>query len=83
MTDVYDRLSSIVAEEVGASDLAIGPDTELEDIPGWDSVALAGVLLAIETEFDVTAGRAQVQALVRGADLARLCGPGMDGPGAG
>ena len=75
MTDIYARLSHIVAGEIGADGVAIGPETELDDLPGWDSVALAGVLLAIESEFEVGVTRQQIQHMSTGADLARLCAP--------
>jgi acyl carrier protein len=73
MGGVYEELTAIVGDELGSPPQPIGPDTLLDDIPGWDSVTLAGVLLAIESRFGVAAGRQQLDGVATGADLARLC----------
>ncbi len=76
MDDTYRRLSQIVGAELGTEPVELQPDTVLDDLPGWDSVALAGVLLAVEEQFNVNAVRRDVGVLATGADLARLCHPG-------
>ena len=73
MSSTYERLSTLVGEELGRAGVQITPETELDDLPGWDSVALAGVLLAIETEFGVPVARSAADGVLTGADLARLC----------
>lgn len=73
MKDVYEILSEIVGSELGAAIAPIGPETQLDDIAGWDSVTLAGVMLAIEARFGVAASRRRVDQISTGADLARLC----------
>lgn len=77
MSEVYAVLSKIVGDELGADAIPIGPDTELDDIAGWDSVTLAGVLIALEGRFGVPISRENIDRIATGADLARICqGPG-------
>jgi len=73
MSDVYEILGGIIGDELGVAPVSLGPDTLLADIPGWDSAALAGVLLGIEDQFGVVANREQIDGLNSGADLAGLC----------
>ena len=75
MDDIYRKLTEIMRNELGIDDLELQPDTVLDDLPGWDSVTLAGVLLAVEDQFHVNAVRRDAGILVTGADLARLCQP--------
>jgi acyl carrier protein len=74
MSDVYETLSELIAEELGMPVRTLTPETELDQIPGWDSATFAGVLLGIETSFGVRATRQQISNIKYGADLAALCG---------
>ena len=73
MTNLYEQLGRIIGDELGTAPVPLTPETLLDDIPGWDSVTIAGVLLGIEETFDVVATRKLLARLVTGADLARLC----------
>jgi acyl carrier protein len=73
MTNLYEQLGRIIGDELGTEPVALTPETKLDDIPGWDSVTIAGVLLGIEETFGVVATRSVLSRLVTGADLARLC----------
>jgi acyl carrier protein len=73
MSDIYASLSALIAEELGIPIPKLRPETELDQIPGWDSATFAGVLLGIETSFGVTATRQQISNVRYGADLAALC----------
>jgi acyl carrier protein len=75
MSDVYGQLAEIIGQELSTPPPSIGADTVLDDLPGWDSVTVAGVLLAIEEQFGVMTGRREIDQLRTGADLARLCTP--------
>ena len=73
MSDVYSQLAAIIGQELSSPPPPLGPDTVLDDIPGWDSVTVAGVLLAIEDQFGTVTSRREVDGLQTGADLAKLC----------
>lgn len=75
MSELYATLGALIGEELATPPVPLAPGTQLDDIPGWDSVALAGVVLAIETRYGVAVSRAQVDGIHTGADLAALCGP--------
>ncbi len=75
MSDVYSQLAAAIGAELDCPPPPLGPDTVLDDIPGWDSVTVAGVLLAIEEMFGTVATRREIDDLRTGADLARLCEP--------
>jgi acyl carrier protein len=65
-------LAAIIGGELGIAPPALDADSELADLPGWDSVALAGVLVALEARFGVAVGRAEIDAIETAGDLARL-----------
>jgi len=70
--ETYRLLTEIIKRELQTEIEPLRPDTVLDDLPGWDSVALAGVLLAIEEQFHVNAVRRDV-VVVTGEELALLC----------
>jgi acyl carrier protein len=73
MTGLYTTLGEILGDELDTAPVQLTADTELADIPGWDSAALAGVILGIETAFSVTIHAGQIRDINTAADLARLC----------
>jgi acyl carrier protein len=73
MSDLYQTLATIIGTELDCPPPALTPDSQLEDLPGWDSVALAGVLVGLETRFGVAIGRTEINAIETAGDLARLC----------
>ena len=73
MIDIYKALSEILADELNQASAPLTEHTELDDLPGWDSAALAGVILSIESHFGVSITRKQLDSIVTVADLARLC----------
>lgn len=74
MTAIYQTLGEILGEELGCAPVPLTAQTELDDLPGWDSATLAGVILSIESAFGVSVTREQLGPIATGADLARLCG---------
>jgi acyl carrier protein len=48
MNSSYQIVGELIGVELGLAPIKIAPGIDLTDIPGFDSVALAGVLLAIE-----------------------------------
>jgi acyl carrier protein len=70
--DTYRLLTKILESELQTPISPLRPDTVLDDLPGWDSVTLAGVLLSIEEQFQVNAVRRDVVATT-GAELFQIC----------
>jgi len=73
MSDVYEALGRIIGEELDGRAVQLNPEMELADIPGWDSAALAGVILGIETTFGVAIHASQIRRISTAGDLAKLC----------
>ena len=70
--EIYDILGTLIANELGVGSVAISPDTVLAELRGWDSVAMAGLLVAMEIRFDITVQRDQLETLHRVKDLAAI-----------
>jgi acyl carrier protein len=70
-------LGDLIGDELGCGPVALQADTILADLPGWDSVAMAGVMLALEDRFGVMLER------TAGDLLALVKTAGADIPGAG
>ena len=74
--DTYRVLGALIGEEIGTGPVELAPETVLADLRGWDSVAIAGVLLAIEARFDIEVDRDRLENLTTAKDLADLVEPG-------
>jgi acyl carrier protein len=75
-------LGDLIGDELGCGPVAL--DTILADLPGWDSVAMAGVMLALEDRFGVMLERTSVDGVNTAGDLLALVKTaGADIPGAG
>jgi acyl carrier protein len=70
--ETYRVLAALISEETGTAPVELTPETVLADLRGWDSVAIAGVLLAIESRFGIEVDRDCVENLTTAKDLADL-----------
>ncbi len=53
MTDVEQRVRSVLADVFGLDAAAIGPDTSTDTVEGWDSLHHLTVVLSLEEEFGI------------------------------
>lgn len=53
MTDIFDRLRALIAEQFSVSEDAVEMDTSFEDDLGADSLDVVELTMAIEEEFDI------------------------------
>jgi len=77
--EIYRTLAVLIEEELASGPLALAPETVLRDLRGWDSVATAGVLVAIEIRFGVAVDRERLETLNRVEDLADMVEAGTRG----
>ena len=70
--ETYRVLAALIGEEIGTGPVELAPETVLADLRGWDSVAIAGVLLAVESRFGIDVDRDRLENLVTAKDLADL-----------
>jgi acyl carrier protein len=54
MSQTLYRLSGILRETLDLEDIEIRADTSRDDLENWDSVAHVELVLAIESEFEVS-----------------------------
>ncbi|HEX4260784.1 MAG TPA: acyl carrier protein [Acetobacteraceae bacterium] len=75
MTDadgVLAAIRDICRAELDDPALAVGETTRFADLRGWDSVAVAGVVMAAEERFGLRLSSEEIEQAVRVDDLARL-----------
>lgn len=62
-TQTASDIEQILSEELEAPARQIEPHEMLADLPGWDSVSMSCVVLAIERHFDVQFSGDELEAL--------------------
>lgn len=77
--EIYRTLTALIEDELAAGPVSLTPETVLRDLRGWDSIAFAGVLVAIEIRFGVAVDRDRLEALNRVEDLADILEAGTRG----
>lgn len=70
--EIVRTLAALIEEELAVGPLALSPETVLRDLEGWDSIAIVGVLVAIESRFGVAVNRNRLETLNRVEDLADI-----------
>lgn len=86
MTDaeIYDNLTEIFREQLRDPALVIQPGLGPDDVPGWDSATMVGIILAIEERFGIEFRTQDLRNVRSVADLPQLIkqnGVGQIGPG--
>jgi acyl carrier protein len=69
---LFQQLSAIMRKEVEQADLTIVPETIFDDLPGWDSLVMTGVLLEIERQIGTRLPRGEAALCQTVADLMAL-----------
>lgn len=66
------RLTSLLADVIGASLESVGADASQSTTPGWDSVSNLGFIAAVEDEFGISILTAEAMQLHSLADMSAL-----------
>jgi acyl carrier protein len=63
MTDqeILDSFARILRDLLSSDSIQLTAETRREDVPGWDSFAYINFIVAVEMEFDITFGVAEVE----------------------
>jgi len=72
MENVEASVKTKIMEVLKRPDLVIKSDTFLPQLPGWDSLKMMSVLVAIEKQFDFRFQAREVAQLKTFGDLAKL-----------
>ncbi|MBI1185983.1 MAG: acyl carrier protein [Alphaproteobacteria bacterium] len=70
MSDVYDKLTSLLQDVFDDDDIVATPDLAAADVDGWDSLAHVRVILAVEKAFNVKFKAAEINVMKNVGDLA-------------
>lgn len=70
--EVYDGLGSVFREVFGDDAPALRPDLSADSVPGWDSVKMVSIILAVEQHFSIRLRSREVDKLRNVGDLAAL-----------
>lgn len=65
-------LKRVILGELGLEDWPMADDTTAAEVPGWDSLSHANVILAVEKAFSVRFSNVEVLKLNSIGDLQRL-----------
>jgi acyl carrier protein len=70
--DLYHRIAKAFAMVFDDMPAQLGPTTDNNDIPDWDSVSHVSLVLALESEFGVKFTSAEIQAMGNVGKVAEL-----------
>lgn len=69
MSGALEGFVSIVRETLGEPQLALTPQTIAAEVPGWDSVAMVSMILAVEVQFGIRVRSRDIDHIVRVGDM--------------
>jgi acyl carrier protein len=69
---IYERLGRVFREHLHQPTLQIVPRMTQDDIPGWDSTAMASIIVAIEEEFGFEFSSDELRSVRSVGDLAHI-----------
>lgn len=70
--EVDSRLVDIFRDVLQQPGLRLHPDMTPNDVPGWDSISMLTILLAVEQTMGITLRAAQIRRIASVGDLGRL-----------
>jgi acyl carrier protein len=63
-------LTEIIGDTLDVDDLVLTPDTTATDVPGWDSLKMVSIIIAIEARFHIRIRSSEIDTLKTVGDLA-------------
>ena len=69
---IISELTPLFQDVLDNPGLALTPDTQAADVPGWDSVAHITLVVVIEQKFGIHFNTAEIEELRNVGDLAKL-----------
>jgi len=70
--EIISELTPLFQEVLDNPSLALTPETQAADVPGWDSVAHITLVVVIEQKFGIHFNTAEIEELRNVGDLAKL-----------
>ena len=78
-TELLNRFSNILSDILGVELVPLTMDTVRDDIPDWDSFNYINFIIALEMEFDVSFGVADVESFKNVGDIVNALKVLIDG----
>lgn len=70
---ISDKLKSVILKELHLDDYEIKAETQLYQIPGWDSLNHINIIIAIEQEYKIRFKSLEIVKCKNISDLQKLC----------
>jgi acyl carrier protein len=70
---ISDKLKSVILKELHLDDYEIKDETQLYQIPGWDSLNHINIIIAIEQEYKIRFKSLEIVKCKDISDLQKLC----------
>ena len=71
-SDVPPELVKVFRDELVNPDLELAPSMTPDDVPGWDSASMVGIIMALEEELGIEFGANELKEIRTVGDLAQL-----------
>lgn len=71
-TEILAALTEILREAFGDDTLTVTPETTAKDVPGWDSIRMVSILIAVEDRFGIKTRSREIDRLRSVGDFVAL-----------
>ena len=71
-TEILAELTEILREAFGDDALTVTPETTAKDVPGWDSIRMVSILIAVEDRFGIKTRSREIDRLRSVGDFVTL-----------
>ncbi len=71
-TEILDALTDVLREAFGDDTLTVTPETTAKDVPGWDSIRMVSILIAVEDRFGIKTRSREIDRLRSVGDFVAL-----------
>ena len=71
-TEILAELTEILREAFGDDALTVTPETTAKDVPGWDSIRMVSILIAVEDRFGIKTRSREIDRLRSVGDFVAL-----------
>ena len=72
MSSTLEGFVSIVRETLGDPQMPLTPQTVVADVPGWASMAMVNMILAVEVRFGIRVRSRDIDHIVRIGDMVKM-----------
>ncbi len=71
-TEILAALTDVLREAFGDDTLTVTPETTAKDVPGWDSIRMVSILIAVEDRFGIKTRSREIDRLRSVGDFVAL-----------